>query len=215
MNFVRFSSNFFVLLWHCFMSIPPFSICALHTSPRSWVPFFAWSPDIWHPTRRKYQPRARLPDEHGDRPGGTGGDRPGGTGGGRAPSEAGSSRSEGSWRSGRSAGASSEANTGAGHVPREVVVPMPSRDDLGEAHTEPPLDRATLAARQPDRAGTQKVPPGPDGRQRHLSAVWDMVLESRGLQGTLRISFPFPIVVTGGPTCPRGRSSWACLPTGL
>ena len=168
------------------------------------MPFFAWSPDIRHHTRRKYQSRARAD-----------GDRRGGTGGGRAPSEAGSVRSEGSRRSGRSAGAGSEASTGAGHVAREVVVPMPSCDDLGEAHTEPPLDRVTLAARQPDPAWTQKVPPGPDGRQRHLSAVWDMVLESRGVQSTLRISFTCPIVVRGDPTCPRGRSWWACLPTGL
>ena len=48
---------------------------------------------------------------------------------------------------------------------REVVVPMPSREDLGTAHLDPPLDRVTLAPRQPpDAAGTQKVPPGPDGR---------------------------------------------------
>ena len=44
------------------------------------------------------------------------------------------------------------ASTGAGHAPREVVVPMPSREDLGTAHTEPPLDRVTLARRQPDPA---------------------------------------------------------------
>ena len=114
-------------------------------------------------------------------------------------------RCEGSRRSGRSAGTGSEASTAAGHVAREVVVPMPSRDDLGEAHTDPPLDRVTLAARQPDPAWTQKVPPGPDGRQRHLTAVWDMVLESRGVQGTFRISFPCPIVVTGGPNLPEGQ----------
>ena len=114
-------------------------------------------------------------------------------------------RSEGSRRSGRSAGTGSEATTAAGHVAREVVVPMPSRADLGEAHTDPPLDRVTLAARQPDRAWTQKVPPGPDGRQRHLTAVWDMVLEARGVQGTFRISFPCPIVVTGGPNLPKGQ----------
>ena len=47
--------------------------------------------------------------------------------------------------------------------------------------TSPPLDRVTLAPTQPDPAWTQKVPPRPDGGQRHLSAVWDMVLESRGL----------------------------------
>ena len=82
---------------------------------------------------------------------------------------------------------------------------MPSREDLGTAHTEPPLDRVTLAPRQPDLAWTQQVPPRPDGQQRHLSAVWDMVLESRGLQGTLRISFPCPIVVMGGSNLPEGQ----------
>ena len=49
------------------------------------------------------------------------------------------------------------------------------------------------------------MPPGPDGRQRHLSAVSDMVLESRGVQGTLRISFPCPIVVRGGGNLPAGQ----------
>ena len=156
-------------------------------------------------TKRKYKLRPRLPEEHGEPPGGTGGDRPASTGGGRPLSGAGSVRSEGSRRSGRSAGTGSEASTAAGHVACEVVVPMPSRDDLGEAHTEPPLDRVTLAATQPDPAWTQKVPPGPDGRQRHLTAVWDMVLESRGVQGTFRISFPCPMVVTGGPNLPEGQ----------
>ena len=122
-----------------------------------------------------------------------------------SPSEAGSGRSEGFQRSGRSAGGGSEASTSAGHAPREVVVPMPSRENLGTAHTEPALDRVTLAPRQPDPACTQKVPPGPDGRQRHLSAVWDTVLESRGVQGTLRISFLCPIVVIGGANLPEGQ----------
>ena len=73
-------------------------------------------------------------------------------------------------------------------------------------HTpSPPLDRVTLAPRQPDPAWTQKVPPGPDGRQRHISAVWDMVLESRGGQGTLGISFPCPIVVMRGSNLPEGQ----------
>ena len=122
---------------------------------------------------------------------------------GRHASEAGSVRSEGSRRSGRSGG--SEASTATGHVARKVVVPMPSRDELGEAHTDPPLDRVTLAARQPDPAWTRQVPPGPDGRRRHLTAVWDMVLESRGVQGTFRISFPCPIVVRVGPNLPAGQ----------
>ena len=156
-----------------------------------------------HPAQ--VQAPAPIVEEHGDRPGGTGGDRPGGTGGGRAPSEAGSARSEGSRRSGRSAGAGREASTAAGHVALAVVLPMPSHDDLGEAHTDPPLDRVPLTARQPDQAWTQKVPPGPDGRHRHLSAVLDMVLESLGVQGTLRISFPCPIVVTGGSNLPEGQ----------
>ena len=112
-------------------------------------------------------------------------------------------RNEGSRRSGRSGG--SEASTATGHLAREVVVPMPSRDELGDAHTDPPLDRVTLAARQPDPAGTQQVPPGPDGRQRHLSTAWDMVLESRGVQGTFRISFPCPIVVRRGANLIAGQ----------
>ena len=37
------------------------------------------------------------------------------------------------------------------------------------------------------------------------TAVWDMVLESRGVQGTFRISFPCPIVVRGGPNLPAGH----------
>ena len=154
------------------MCTPPFSICALHTSPHLQVPFTAWSPDIRHHTKRKYKPRPRLPEEHAEPPEGPGGDQPAGSGGGRPPSEAGSVRSEGSRRSGSSGG--SEASTATGHVAREVVVPMPSRDELGDAHTDPPMDRVTLAARQPDPAWTEQVPPGPDGWQRHLSAVWDI-----------------------------------------
>ena len=185
------------------MSTSPFSICALHTSPHLQVPFTAWSPDIRHHSKRKYKPRPRLPEEHAEPPEGPGGDQPAGTGGGRPPSEAGSVRSEGSRRSGRSGG--SEASTATGHLAREVVVPMPSRDELGDAHTDPPLDRVTLAARQPDPAWTQQVAPGFDGQQRHLSTAWDMVLESRGVQGNFRISFPCPIVVRGGGNLPAGQ----------
>ena len=112
-------------------------------------------------------------------------------------------RSEGSQRCECSGG--SEASTAAGHVAREVVVPMPSRDELGKAHTEPPLARVTFAARQPDPAWTQQVPPGPDGRQRHLSAVWDMVLESRGGAGHLPHLLPLPHCGQGGPNVPAGQ----------
>ena len=52
---------------------------------------------------------------------------------------------------------------------------------------------------------TQRVAPGPDGRQRHLSAVWDLALEGRGLQGALCISFPCPIGVMGGSHLPKGQ----------
>ena len=116
------------------------------------------------------------------------------------PSEAGSERSEGSRRSGRH----SEASSGAGHAAREVVVCMPSREDLGTDHLDPPLQRVTLAPRQPELAWTQSMPPGPDGRQQHISAVWDMDLESRGMPGIRRISFPCPIVVAGGSHLPKG-----------
>ena len=52
-------------------------------------------------------------------------------------------------------------------------------------------------------------------RMRHLTAVWDLAVEAHGVQPYLRISFPCPLVIRGVPTCPRGRSWWACLPTGL
>ena len=83
---------------------------------------------------------------------------------------------------------------------------MPSRE--GNPHLNPPpplVDRVTLAPRQPDPAWTSRVPPGPDGRQHHLSAVCDMALEARGVQGILRISFPCPIVVMGGSSLPEGQ----------
>ena len=102
-------------------------------------------------------------------------------------------------------GSQSENSSRAGHAAREVVIPMPSCEDLGTAHLSPCLDRVTLTYGQPDPAGTQKVPPRPGGRQQHLSAVWDMVLESRGVQGTLRISFPCFIVVMGGSILPKGQ----------
>ena len=167
------------------------------------VPFTAWSPDIRHHTKRQYKPRPRLREEHAEPAEDPGGDQPTGTGSGRAPREAGSVRSQGSQRSRRSGG--SEASTARGHMAREVVVPQPSRDELGDAHNEPPLDRVTLAARQQDPVWTQQVLPGPARRQRHLSAVWAMELESRGVQGTLRIPFPCPIVLRGGSNLPAGQ----------
>ena len=182
------------------MSTPPFSICALHTSPNLQVPLSAWSPDIRHHTKRKYKPRPPLPEEHAEPPEGPGGDQPAGTGGGRPPSEGGSVRSEGSRRSGRSGG--SEASTATGMWRARWWCPCCPATSWATPTPTPPLDGVTLAARQPDPAWTQQVPPGPDGRQRHLSATWDMVLESRGVQGTFRISFPCPIVVRGGANLP-------------
>ena len=167
------------------------------------VPFTAWSPDIRHHTKRQYKPRPRLPEEHAEPAEGPGGDQPAGSGGGRAPSEAGSVRSEGSQRS--------DVREAARPAPPGGIWRArwwcPSRPATSWATptTTPPLDRVTLAASQPNPAWTQQVLPGPDGRQRHLSAVWDMELESRGVQGTLRISFPCPIVLRGGSNLPAGQ----------
>ena len=47
--------------------------------------------------------------------------------------------------------------------------------------------------------------PGPAGRQRHLSAVWDLALEAWGVQAALRISFPCPLVVAWGSNVPEGQ----------
>ena len=82
---------------------------------------------------------------------------------------------------------------------------MPSREDLGTAHLDPSLVRVTLGPRQPDPAWTQRVATGPDGRQRHLSAVWDLALQAQGVQGAVCISFPCPIVVMRGSHLPEGQ----------
>ena len=107
----------------------------------------------------------------------------------------------------RTAGGCNEASSGAGHAVREVVVPTPSCEDLGTAHLAPPppLARVTLAARQPDPGWTQRVAPGPGRRLRHLSALWDLGLEARGVHADLRISFPWPIVIQGGSNLPEGQ----------
>ena len=71
---------------------------------------------------------------------------------GRAASEAPSERSD---RSERSAGDCSKASSGGGRgrgAGREVVIPMPSREDLGTAHLDTPLAWVTLTARQPEPA---------------------------------------------------------------
>ena len=131
-----------------------------------------------------------------------------GTGGGRAPSEAASERNEASARSERTAEVRSEASSGAGcgqGAGRAVIVPMPSREDLGTTHLDPPLARVTPAARQPDPARQQRVAPGPDGRQRHGSAVWDLAVKAQWVQADLRISFPCPLVIRGGSNLPAGQ----------
>ena len=157
-EFLSVSSNLFVLLLHCSIFAPPFSIGALHASLCLQVPFHAWSPDIRHHTRRRFTPRPRVQAHEQES------EAARGTGRGRAPTEAGSERSEASRRFGRTAGGHSEASSGAGHAVREVVVTMPCREDLGTAHLDPPLVRVTLAPRQPVPALTQRVAPGPNGR---------------------------------------------------
>ena len=177
------------------MSTPPFSICALHTSPHLEVPLTAWSPDIRHHAKRKYKPRPRLPEEHAEPPEGPGGDQPAGTGGGRPPSEAGSVRSEGSRRSGRSGG--SKASTATGHVAREVVVPMPSRDELGDAHTDPPLDRSPWPPGSRIRPGPSRCRPGPMGG-RGISVPCGTWSWSPGGAGHLPHLLPLPHCGQGG-----------------
>ena len=101
-------------------------------------------------------------------------------------------------RSGRAAGARSEARSGDGQgkaAGRQVIIPMPSREDLGTAHLDPLLAWVTLATVQPDPVCTQRVAPGPDRRPRCLSSVWDMAVEAQGVQADLRISFPCTLVI--------------------
>ena len=176
------------------------------------VPFTAWSPDIRHHTKRQYKPRPRLPEEHAEPAEGPGGDQPAGTGGGRAPSEAGSVRSEGSQRSRRSGG--SEASTARGHMVREVVVPQPSRDELGDAHNDPPpgpghpgrqaagsgLDTAGAA-----RAGWAAA--APQCRVGHAVGV-------AGGAGHPPHLLPLPHCAPGGvqPACGAGAGGHVCLP---
>ena len=108
--------------------------------------------------------------------------------------------------SGRTAGGRNEASSGVGHAAwREVIVPMPSREDLGTAHLDRPLARVSLASGQPDAAWTHRVTPGPDGRHRHLFDVWDMAVQAQGVQADLRISFPCPLVIGGGSNLPHGK----------
>ena len=132
-----------------------------------------------------------------------------GSGAGWDPTEAPSERSEASARSGRTAGGRREANSGAGHgqgAGRGVIIPMPSRHDLGTAHLDPPpLARVALSAGQPEPARQQREAPGLHGRQQHLSAVWDLAVEAQGLQADLHIPFPCPLVIRGGSNLPTGQ----------
>ena len=166
------------------------------------VPFHAWSPKVRQHARRRFTPHHRVQVHVEER------ERAQGSGARRAPSEVPSERTEASARSGRTAGGRSKASSGAGcgeRAGREVVIPMPLREDLGTAHLDPPLARVTLAARQPEPAWQQRVTPRPDGRQQHLSAVWDLAVEAHGVQADLRIPFPCPFVIRGGFNLPEGQ----------
>ena len=68
---------------------------------------------------------------------------------------------------------------------------MPSREDLGIAHLDSPPAGVTLAARQQE--SEQTCAPGPDGRQKHLTAVWELAVEAQGGQADLRNPFPYPL----------------------
>ena len=84
---------------------------------------------------------------------------------------------------------------------------MPSHEDLGTTHLDPPLARVTLAAGQLELAWQHRVAPGPGGRQKHVLAVWELAVEAQGVQGNLHIPFPFPcpLLVKGVPSCWRGK----------
>ena len=118
-----------------------------------------------------------------------------------------SERNEASARSGGTAGSCGEASSGAGRgreAGREVIFPMPSCDDLGTAHLNPPLAMVTLVARQPDLACHQRVAPKPHGGHWHLSTMWDLAVEAQGVRADLRISFPYPILIRGSSNLSNG-----------
>ena len=124
------------------------------------MPFHAWSPELRHHGKR-FTPHHRVQVTV------EGSKRGKGSRFGWAPSEARSERSERSERSGRSAGDRSNASSGVGRgrgAGHEVVIPMPSREDLGTAHLDPPVARVNLAAKHPGVAWQQKVAPGSNGR---------------------------------------------------
>ena len=106
-----------------------------NTLPRLQVPFHAWSPEVHHHGRKRFTPHYLVQVT------GEGSQRGKGSRAGRAPGEARSERSEGSACSGRSAGDRIEASLGAGRGHgggREVVIPRPSREDLGTAYVDAP-----------------------------------------------------------------------------
>ena len=165
------------------------------------MPFHAWSPEVRHQGRKRFTPHHRVPvtSEGSERGKGSGLDGP------QARPEV----SKGSSRSGRSAGDRNEASLGAGRghgAGREVVIPMPSREDLGTAHLDPPLGlghpgrqaaRACLAAegctraRQAATASFRRVGAGRGGP---------------GVHADPRIPFPCPLVIKGGSNVPEGQS---------
>ena len=85
---------------------------------------------------------------------------------------------------------------------------MPSREDLGTARVDPPPPPVpgSPSPTQPDPAWTHKVALGRDGRQRHLSAVWDLPWKPRGCRPTSASPSPSPLRSKVVPTCPIGRS---------
>ena len=139
------------------------------------MPFHAWFPEVRHHGRKRFTPhhRVHLTSE--------GSERGKGSGARRSPSEAPSDRSNFSEQSNRSAGDCSEASAGQGRgggAGHEVVIPMPSREDLGTAHLDPALAPVALAARQPEPTWRQKLALGPNGWQKHPFAVWEQAMEA-------------------------------------
>ena len=217
MKFVRNSYEFHTNSCEFRPICVPFALCfangrcihapaSSHTLPRLQVPFHAWSPEVQHHARRRFNPhhRVQVPFEESK--------RAKSSGAGRAPSEASSERSEASARSGRTAGgggaqrsklgcgawARGRAGGGDPHAVAQGLGHRPPRPP-------PPWPGSPWPPGQPEPTWQHRVAPGPDGRQRHLSAVWDLAVEAQGVQADLRTPFPCPLVIRGGSNMPEGQ----------
>ena len=76
---------------------------------------------------------------------------------------------------------------------REVVIPMPSREDLGTAHLDPLVARVTLAAKQPEPAWQQKLATPPPPRRAAEASSSRVGAGRRDIGGASRPPHPLPL----------------------